>query len=181
MRKLDWKSFARGVLLTTTLLFGVGATQKTVNGIQKVVVVQPPEISIHDAIKNTHIETVRQHLAAGTNIDARNSKNETPLYTAVKLVRVTFEKEILSDIIQLLVSEGADVNAKMNFGETALHRTIDQAVAELIISKGANVNSLTSSGYTPMDYHVSGSNPKNLTANFFRKYNGKTGKELGAP
>jgi len=53
---------------------------------------------------------------------------------------------------QLLVSNGANINAKNSHGQTPFHiaagMTVD--VARLLVSNGANVNARANAGYTPL-------------------------------
>ena len=44
----------------------------------------PPKISIHDAAKKGNIEAVKQHLAAGTDVNAKDLENKTPLDWAIQ-------------------------------------------------------------------------------------------------
>ena len=73
-----------------------------------------PDISIHDAIVlGGDIEAVKQHLAAGTDVDAKDMNGETSLPWAA----YSGHKEIA----ELLLANGADANAKSRFGRTPLH------------------------------------------------------------
>ena len=73
---------------------------------------QPPDISIHKAAFDGNIEAVKQHLAAGTDVNAKNKRGRTPLYSAVEEGR--------KKMVELLIAEGANVNAKSRFGVTPL-------------------------------------------------------------
>ena len=56
-------------------------------------------------------------------------------------------------VVQLLLSKGAEVNAKMRWGETPLHVAAEKGhthVANLLIVKGAEVNAKTLEGSTPL-------------------------------
>ena len=59
-----------------------------------------------------NIEAVKQHLAAGTDVNAKGRNGWTPL-----LVAGLFGNK---EIIELLIAEGADVNAKDKDGDTPL-------------------------------------------------------------
>ena len=62
-----------------------------------------PDISIHDAIVlGGDIEAVKQHLAAGTDVNAKDESGWTPLHWAASKVH--------NKTAKLLIKEGADVN-----------------------------------------------------------------------
>ena len=91
--------------------------------------------SIHIAAFLGNIEAVKQNLAAGADVNAKDSFGMTPLNRAAG----NGHKEIL----ELLISKGADVNAKNAEGDTSLHSAADRGhkeILELLISKGADVN-----------------------------------------
>jgi len=76
-----------------------------------------PDISIHDAAKKGNIEAVKQHLTAGTDINAKTKGyGWTPLHYAA----IGGEKEV----VELLIAKGANVNAKMVDGRTTLDAAI---------------------------------------------------------
>ena len=67
-----------------------------------------PDISIHDAAALGNNEVVKQHLTAGTDVNAPNTYGVTPLQDAAS--------EGHKEIVELLIAAGADVNAKNNSG-----------------------------------------------------------------
>ena len=94
-----------------------------------------PDISIHRAAWLGKIEVVRQHLANGTDVDARDKLDRTALHRAASS---GFKK-----IAELLIAKGADVNAMTDEEGTPLHQAAfwgHSEIAELLISKGADVN-----------------------------------------
>ena len=142
---------------------------------------EPPDISIHDAVGTGNIEAVKQHLAAGTDVNAKADENGwTPLHGAA----LSGHKEIA----ELLIAEGADVNADDGGGGTPLHRAAaagHREIAELLIAKGVDVNAKSVFG-TPLDQAqvmIPASPPeikaaRKETADLLRKHGGKRGYEL---
>ena len=63
-----------------------------------------PDISIHDAVGAGNIEAIKQHLASGTDVDSKSKYGDTPL----RIAAINGQKEIAT----LLITKGADVNAK---------------------------------------------------------------------
>ena len=137
-----------------------------------------PGRSIHRAAMNGNIEAVKQHLDAGTDVNAKDVIKRTPLHYAA-----FYGHKVVAE---LLIAEGADVNAKNGLsGETPLHHAAyggHKEIVELLIANGADVNAKSESknrffkGRTPLD--SAEYNPE--TADLLRKHGGKTGEELKA-
>jgi ankyrin repeat protein len=87
-----------------------------------------PDVSIHDAAEEGNIKAVKQHLAAGTDVDAKDMNGETPLNWAA----YNGHKEIA----ELLIANGADVNAADKYGETPLGETQRYEIADLLRKHG---------------------------------------------
>ena len=89
----------------------------------------PPDISIHYAARTGDIEAVKQHIAAGTDVNAKDWSKMTPLYYAV-LIRRT-------EIAKLLIANGANVNTKDKKGFTPLDRAKNKTeLADLLRKHG---------------------------------------------
>ncbi|SVB74620.1 uncharacterized protein METZ01_LOCUS227474 [marine metagenome] len=124
-----------------SLLFSIVATVLLV-GCEKP---QPLDISIHDAAKAGNIEAVKQHLAAGADVNAKNEGGLTPLHPAA------YEGHM--EIVELLIAKGADVNTKDVDGLTSLHFAASNGhkdVVELLIAEGADVNAKAADGEMPL-------------------------------
>jgi ankyrin repeat protein len=82
------------------------------------------------------------------------------------------------EIAELLIAEGADVNAKAGGAFiTPLHEAAlggHKGIAELLIAKGADVNAKNNDGVTPLNWALG------EIADLLRKHGGKTKKELEA-
>ena len=85
------------------------------------------ELSIHKAAEAGNIEAVKQHLAAGADVNAKDELGGTPLHHTV----VAGHKKI----VELLIAEGADVNAKNKRGKTPLDWAEDYPETADIIRK----------------------------------------------
>ena len=129
--------------------------------------------SIHKAARAGHIEAVKHHLAAGTDVNAKTGVGTTPLHVAAISVQ--------NEIAKLLIANGADVNAKDKAGRIALHLAANwghKEIVELLITNGTEVNTIDNAGKTPIDW----ANARRQTeaTDLLRKHGGKTGDELKA-
>ena len=87
-----------------------------------------PDISIHKAAEDGNIEAVKQHLAAGTDVNAKDKYGRTTLHAAA----VGGSKEV----VELLIAKGADVNAKYEECATSLDWAKNQETADLLRKHG---------------------------------------------
>ena len=142
------------LLLTTiaaVVLVGCGpASPKSVSYTAKIPkTTKAPDISVHDAAADGNIKAVKQHIAAGTDVNANRGDGWTPLHSATH--RATGEGH--KEIVQLLIAKGADVNAKRHIGRAPLHHAANNGhmeVVELLIAKDVDVNAKDDHGWTPL-------------------------------
>ena len=73
----------------------------------------PKETPIHDAVAAGDIEAVKQHLAAGTDVNVMDEDGWIPLHYAT----ANDHKELA----ELLIEKGANLNGKSDEGGTSLH------------------------------------------------------------
>jgi len=96
--------------------------------------VEAPAIDIHTAVVSGNIEALKQHLAAGTNINEKDPfGGSSPLISAS-----LFGK---TDMAKILIDAGADLNFQNNDGSTALHTSAffcRPEIVQLLLDKGAN-------------------------------------------
>ena len=151
------------ITIAALVLVGCGNSES-----QELPTIKAPNISIHEAAKTGNIEAVKQHLAAGTDVNAKNDDGTTPLRLAAFYGHM--------EIVELLIEKGADVNAKEEDGFTPLHYAETKEFTELLIAKGADVNAKNDYGETPLDKVKN--NPK--ITDLLRKHGGKTGEKLKA-
>ena len=90
--------------------------------------VKAPDINIHKAAQAGNIEAVKQHLAAGTDVNAKDKYGRTTLHAAA----VGGSKEV----VELLIAKGADVNAKYEECATSLDWAKNQETADLLRKHG---------------------------------------------
>jgi len=115
------------LLLTTiaaVVLVGCATTQSPVSYLAaphwtspKPPTAKAPDISINQAVFDGNIEAVKQHLAAGTDVNVKDKFGFTPLHEATGAGH--------KEIAELLIAKGASVNAKDNNGWTPLHLAVD--------------------------------------------------------
>jgi ankyrin repeat protein len=126
-------------IVAAVLVVGCGQSQPTEPPKAKA-----PDISIHEAAGTGNIEVVKQHLAAGTDVNAKDGGG-TPLWYAADHGH--------KEVAELLIAKGADVNARDDVGRTPLHIAAIygyKEIAELLIAKGADVNAKIEGGGTPL-------------------------------
>ena len=131
-----------------------------------------PDISIHDSVGIVNIEVVKQHLAAGTDVNTKDAIGATPLHWAASEGR--------KEVAELLIAKGADVNESSG-GETPLHEAAlfgHKEIVELLITAGADVNAKKDNGKTPLDLAIRRHHHE--TADLLRKHGAKSGAELKA-
>ena len=118
---------------------------------------------------NGDASAVRQHLAAGTDVNAKDELGRTPLY------RTAYNGH--REISELLITEGADLDAKDGNGWTPLHGAAykgHDSIVALLIAGGADLNAKDADGDTPWDWAKN----KPETAELLRKHGGKAGSAL---
>ena len=132
-----------------------------------------PDISIHEAAEDGNIEAVKQHIAAGTDLNAKNEVargvGETPLHKAAGEGR--------KKVAELLIANGADVDASSG-GMTPLHKAAtrgEKEIVELLITAGADVNAKINGVVTPLDWARIGRHTE--ISDLLRKHGGKSGAE----
>ncbi len=170
---------------------------------------EPPDISIHRAALDGNIEAVKQAIADGADVNAKD--DGTPLHYAadeghkeiVELL-ITNGADVNAkdvgdgtplhnavawshkEIAELLIANGAEVNAKSKSDGTPLHNVETKEIAEILITKGADVNAKIEGGDrkgdTPLDFAIKSfkTEIKTELAALLRKHGGKTGEELEA-
>ena len=102
------------------------------------------------AIKTGDVESVRQMLAAGADVDSRDGEGATPLMTASHSGNLP--------MVRLLIEAGAEINASDERGWTALMKAAYNAehdrgfadIAQLLINAGADIEAPIGYGVRPL-------------------------------
>ena len=106
-------------------------------------------LNLYEAAESGDIEAVKQHLAYGTDIELKcTGCGGTALGHAAKHGH--------KEIVELLIAEGAGVNAKKKGESTPLHNAAwggDKEIIELLIANGANVKAKNNNGFTALHSH----------------------------
>ncbi len=105
-----------------------------------------PKMDLHSAVYTNNLDVVRQHIAAGADLNVLEpSRASTPLITAAALGK--------TEAAKLLIDAGADLNYRNADGSTALHTAAvfgTTEVARLLIEAGADLNIQNNDGSTPL-------------------------------
>ena len=104
--------------------------------------------ALSDAAESGDIKAAEEAIAAGADIRTGdpNQYGDSPLHKAAKSGH--------TELVLLLIENGADVNAKDKWGVTPLHwaaRKGRKEIAELLINKGADMNA---KGYYGTPLHL---------------------------
>ena len=120
--------------IAAVLLVGCTATQHSayVKPSKPVVAVPSPQVEANteadnaliDAAQRGNIESVKQHLDAGADVNAKDDSGWTPLHRAASKVH--------NKIAKLLIEEGADVNAVNKDGLAPLDYAENETFGVLI-------------------------------------------------
>lgn len=105
-----------------------------------------------NAVNSGNLPAVRTLAAAGANLEATTEEGWTALHFTVQPSKNS-DRLHDAEVVKLLVSVGADLNAQNIYGQTPLFLSIENQREEMrkfLMSSGANPDIATHSGWTPL-------------------------------
>lgn len=136
------------VTMSLMIAFTSCKNSETKNDTSKQTVsVEKPSMDIHGAIISNNLEVVKQHIKAGSDLNAKEPMSgSTPLISAA-----TFNR---ADIAKALIDAKADLEIKNNDGSTALHTAAFFGrieIVQLLIDAKADKTIKNNFGATPRE------------------------------
>lgn len=108
--------------------------------------VKTPGQVMHDAIGRKDIDAVARIIRASPDcVDVKNDRGRTPLHVAAHTGQ--------NDIVKLLISKGAEVNARSRWNYTPLIFATEDGHHDVVVTlldSGADLEAVTKDGHTPL-------------------------------
>jgi len=115
-------------------------------------------MQLHAAAARGDLEGMKFALSQGTDVNARNSTEQTALVFALEQTQ-TFSRRgsplLTTDAVRFLIEAGADLEIPDSLGATAIHhaaRIAGRKFMELILEGGGKPRHITKSGYSVMTH-----------------------------
>ena len=146
MKTLNTNSARLSQLLLVLALFCTACNTKknpeTKSG--NTTTVETPKVDIHTAVITENADALKQHIAAGSNLNEKDPfGGSSPLITAA-----VFGK---TEMAKILIDAGADINFQNNDGSTALHTAAffcRPEIVKMLLEKGADKTIVNKFGAT---------------------------------
>jgi hypothetical protein len=143
-KEITMKAPTAALLFIT--LFAVASCDSQDKSSESQTAVAVPKIDLHSAVFTGDLETIRQHVKAGSDLNVLEpSRASTPLITAAFIGN--------ADAAKILIDAGAALNYQNADGSTALHTAAvfgKTDVAKILISAGTNLNIQNNNGATAL-------------------------------
>ena len=111
---------------------------------------KPPDISLFEAALEGNLDAVKQHIAAGTDLNLKDPNPVGNKDTALGMA-AAFGK---TDVAKALIEGGADLDTRNKDGSTPLHAAAFLCYPEIVqalVDKGADKNARNNSGGTALE------------------------------
>jgi uncharacterized protein len=134
MKTQTLKMLQTVTIVMTVFTMSVSCTTDKQKGESTTDSAKAPSIDIHTAVVSDNLEALKQHIAAGSNINEKDPfGGSSPLISAA-----VFGK---TEAARILLDAGADVNFQNNDGSTALHTAAffcRPEIVKMLLDKGAD-------------------------------------------
>lgn len=137
MKKDNQRKVVITITFLATLFIMVGCNEKTASAQNAPVsktVVNPPKMDIHTAVMTGNMEVLKQHIAAGSDLNVKDPiGGSSPLLSACLFGKTAMAK--------MLIEARADLNSRNNDGSTALITAsffCRPEIVRMLLDKGAD-------------------------------------------
>ena len=127
-------------IITAALLVGCGEAPPP----------KPPDISLFEAAVAGNLDAVKQHIAAGTDLNLKDPNPVGNKDTALGMAAAFGHTEVAIALIEA----GAEVNPRNKDGNTPLHQAAFLCypkIVQALVDKGADKNARNNSGSTALE------------------------------
>jgi ankyrin repeat protein len=127
-------------IVTAALLVGCGEAPPP----------KPPDISLFEAALAGNLDAVKQHIAAGTDLNLKDPNPVGNKDTALGMAAAFGKTEVAIALIEV----GAEVNPRNKDGSTPLHQAAFLCypkIVQALVDKGADKNARNNSGSTALE------------------------------
>lgn len=141
------RTFSVSLLILVTLIVGCRNTDTESQDAEgQGTMVTIPEVDLHTAVLTDNLEAIRQHIAAGSDLDVKEKGRESsPLIATAAFGKL--------EAARLLIDGGAKVNYTNLDGSTALHTAAvfgHLEVARLLVDSNVDLNITNLDGSTAL-------------------------------
>jgi len=147
MKTLNINSVIKATLVALIVLLAACSSKENAAQGQNKSGAKAPDVDIHTAVISDNLEAVKQHIAAGSDLNVKDPfGGSSPLISAA-----VFGK---TEAAKLLLNAGVDINFQNNDGSTALHTAAffcRPEIVKLLLDKKADKSIKNKYGASAID------------------------------